>query len=87
MNTKDFETAIDALGCAIEIDEMIVWKGLGVHHAFGHKDNVLLKWDNFGRCFIIVGVEYSDVPSDCESYTLYDTEYYRRCTTYDLKFE
>ena len=85
MKTEDFEKAIDALNCAIEIDEMKIGGG-NVRRAFAHGDHILLMWDEYGRGFCIDGLADGE-PFNSESHEGRDQSEYSRSVTYDLKFE
>lgn len=84
MRTKDFEKAIDALNCSIEIDEMKL-RGGQVRLVLGHQTHALLLWDENGRGF---SIPYSE-PYFCteENHAFHDIDDYNRDTAFDLKFE
>lgn len=50
MKIADFEKAIDALCCDIELEEVKLWKGQ-VKEFLGRKDGKPLVWDETGRCY------------------------------------
>ena len=84
MKTSDFEKAIDALNCDIEIDEMKLRNGQ-VRLVLGHTDHMLLVWDENGRGF---GIPYGE-PYFCteENHAFHDLDDYERDAKFDLKFE
>ncbi len=49
MRIADFEKAIDALDCDIELEEVKLSRG-HVRVLYGRKDGRLLAWDSMGRC-------------------------------------
>lgn len=87
MSVSEFENAVDALGCGIEIDEVkLGMRGL-FRKGYGHKDNILIMWHADGRAFSVLlkNVEAGEVTHDThegiEEYS------YERDRVYDLKFE
>lgn len=50
MKVKDFEEAIDSLGSDIVIDE-IKLKHSHVRQVNGHKGNLQIVWDEYGRAY------------------------------------
>ena len=84
MKVQDFENAIDALNCAIVIDEFRQVRGQ-VRCCLAHADHVLLLWDAFGRAF---GIDMPDEVCDSESHAeFWEDDYDERKKIYDLKFD
>lgn len=50
MKTKDFEMAIDALCCNIDIEEMKI-RNHSVYLVKGHTESDFFFWDELGRAF------------------------------------
>ena len=85
MRIKDFEKAIDALNCAIEIDEFRTVNGGQVRCCLAHADHLLLLWDGFGRVF---GIDLPDeVCTSASHEEFWEDDYDQRKEIYDLKFE
>ena len=82
MKIENFENAIGALNCAIEIDEFKL-KDNQVRRCFAHGEHVLLMWNEFGRAF---GLNVDDDVCDSSTYEGYDELDYERKAIYDLKF-
>lgn len=84
MKVKQFEKAIDALSCGIEIDEMKLRDG-NVRLVLGHNMHSLLLWDEIGRGFCI---PYED-PEFCtaDNHQFNAVEDYARDPKFDLKFD
>lgn len=85
MTVQDFEHAIEALNCGIDIDEIIIRKGQ-VHRVYGHKDCQLLQWDDHGR-----GYAYGEFPADSgypeePGYEVYYLPLFVRAKAFDLIF-
>lgn len=87
MRVQDYEKAVDALNCSIKLDEVRINKG-HVTYFFGHKDLLLLLWDDSGRGFSrnIEGDELAESPSYLLDGVL-PVDCYVRDAEYDLKFE
>ncbi len=83
MKTEDFEKAIDALGCKIYIDEMVIRKG-SVDTVYAHMENEYLKWDAHGRGFSCVND--SPLPLDKPVETKLLAEDWERSECFDLNF-
>lgn len=83
MRIAEYEKAIDALGCGIEIDEMATSNGGDVRACYAHKGNELLMWDEGGRAFgcVIAG------EVDCETHVNVPMEMYSRAQDFDLEFD
>lgn len=84
MKTKDFEMAIEALGCRIEIDEIKLHQRQ-VAQVLGHNEHNLLLWDERGRGF---SISY-DAPYFCtaDNHDYHLADDYERDEMFDLKFE
>ncbi len=86
MKIKDFEDAIDALGCSIVMDEAKLRHGC-VDRFYGHKDHTLLMWDEIGRCFsCVLRTIAPDAEIDNSTHEGVAVSCYERETVYDLKF-
>ena len=83
MTTIDFEKAIDALNCDIDVREMCIHHG-NVTEVWGRKELTFLHWDNNGRAFSFVQNADSE---DCITDETMKGLAYQRDTLYDLKFE
>lgn len=82
MKTNDFENAIEALGCNIEIIEMKT-SGGQVKLCTGHIQQILIYWDVFGRAFALH--DAADPMAIAED--IYDNmDLFSREAAYDLTF-
>lgn len=82
MKTKDFEKAIEDLGCGIDILEMKN-AGCQVNLCIGHIDETLLYWDAFGRAFVLDdAADYMAIAEDIND----NLDLFTRDPAYDLKF-
>lgn len=82
MKTNDFEKAIEALGCNIEIIE-VKTSGGQVKICTGHIQQLLIYWDVFGRAFALH--DAADPMAIAED--IYDNmDLFSRETAYDLTF-
>lgn len=83
MKVKDFEKAIEALGC-VTIDSFNLRRGQ-VRVCLAHTDSDLLKFDGWGRAF---SVESVHIPVCREDHEVYDEdEYDQRRPSFDLEFK
>lgn len=83
MKVKDFEKAIEALGC-VTIDAFNLRRGQ-VRMCLAHTDNDLLKFDGWGRAFSAGKVH---TPVCREDHEVYDEdEYDVRMPAFDLRFK
>lgn len=87
MKVQDFEIAIEALNCPIVLDELKLKEGGHVKYFFGHKDYLLLLWDDSGRAFSrnIEGDELAESPFYLLDGVL-PVDCYVRDGNFDLKF-
>lgn len=86
MKIHDFEDAIAALGCSVVLDEVKLSKG-HVRRFFGHRDNMLIMWDENGRGFSCVRCTTEEAETKSASHEGVTERRYDRDKMYDLKFE
>ena len=86
MKIQDFEIAIDALNCDINIDEFKILKGK-VRCCFAHRGRTLLMWDESGRAFSTPMFTEDEKEIDSDTHVNIPLECYRRDSGFDLKFE
>ena len=89
MKIKDYEDAIGALNCDVEIDEFRVRKNQ-VRRCLAHlrQKPVLLMWDEFGHAFSITLLALDDKDEvTSEFHDRYAESLFDRDTTYDLHFD
>ena len=84
MKTKDFEKAIDELGCAIEIDDIKLHGG-NVRVVYAHTSKLSIMWDENGRGFSAARNEQPEMFIEEGSGNLVPG--LRRDPKFDLKFE
>lgn len=78
MKASDFERAIDALNCSIEIDEMRMKADSGGHVRLvkGHTEHNVLLWDETGRSFRAERAEDAlDIAMNVERDARYDLRF------------
>lgn len=51
MQVIDFERAIEALNCNVQIDHVKIRPGKGVRQVIGHTPSLILIWDDTGRAW------------------------------------
>jgi hypothetical protein len=85
MKVSEFEQAVDALGCGIEIDEVKLGVRGNFRRGYGHKGNILIMWDEGGRAFSVLlhTVEAGEVTH--ETHEGVTESCYERDRVYDLK--
>lgn len=86
MRTTDFESAIDALGVDIVKDEVFL-RGGQVTKFYGHKEQLLLRWDHMGRAFSRLPVFKLSMDSPATVHRNFRASDYEHEPVYDLKFE
>ena len=86
MKVQDFEKAIVALNCSVDLDEVKLSKG-HVRRFFGHKGCTVIMWDESGRGYscVLHTVEESEMQHDTHNGVTESC--YERDKVYDLKFE
>ena len=83
---RDFEKAVEGLGCEVVIDEVKIRHG-HVRRCYGHQGQTLIMWDGAGRGFsLTIFRESSEEELRKMQETLGDNNY-ERDAVYDLKFE
>lgn len=86
MRVHDFERAIAALNCNVEIDEMKLHGG-HVHQVFGHTDSLKVVWDELGRAFTMPVGQEMERFVDLDSRQIINGRRLQRDPDFDLKFE
>lgn len=86
MRVSDFENAIVALNCNVDIDEMKL-RGGHVRQAFGHTDSLKVVWDEVGRAFSMPIEQKKEKFLDLDSKRFVYGCRLERDTAFDLKFE
>ncbi len=86
MRVSDFEKAIAALNCNVEIDEMKL-RGGHVHLVFGHTDSLKVVWDELGRAFTMPVIQEMERFVDLDSRKIVNGRRLQRDPDFDLKFE
>ena len=85
MKIADFEKAIDALNCDINIDEFKILKGR-VRCCFAHKGSTLIMWDENGRAFSMAMHYEEDEEITSDTHVNIPVDCYNRDLGFDLKF-
>jgi len=85
MRVSDFENAIVALNCNVELDEVKL-RGGHVRQAFGHTDCLKVVWDELGRAFSMPSSQESEEFIIDTGQNVYGRRL-QRDPEFDLKFE
>lgn len=86
MKIQDFEKAIEALNCAIDIDEFKM-KGREVRRCIANTEQMRLEWDEFGRAFTVPSNQEPEEFIDSITGLVVTGRRLIRCVDFDLKFD
>ena len=86
MRVQDFEQAIEALNCNIEIDEMKIRHGQ-VRQVNGHTSGLKVVWDELGRAFSMPFDQDAEEFIDVDSGSIVNGRRLERDSNFDLKFQ
>lgn len=86
MGVKDFEQAIEALNCNIDIDEMRIRKS-NVFQVTGHTESLKVVWDELGRAFSMPVGQDTEIFICLDSNRLLSGRRLQRDPDFDLKFD